>query len=213
MTYFYNNQEFPIIIKRKNNRNTYIRVNEQLEVVVTTSYFTSLIQIKKLIDSNHPAIDKMIAHRKNTVEKFDDVDVILFGKRYDVIYSDSFNEIDFVGSKIFVKNKKVLDKYINKYMIDNYQERLDYWYQQFEEIIPVPNLKLRKMKSRWGVCNLKNKNVTLNTELLKYDIKCLDYVIVHELSHFIHPNHSRDFWLLVSKYYKQYKEVRKILKS
>ena len=50
------------------------------------------------------------------------------------------------------------------------------------------------MTSRWGVCNIKNHNVTLNYNLSKYDICCLDYVIVHELSHFIHPNHSRDFW-------------------
>ena len=42
---------------------------------------------------------------------------------------------------------------------------------------------------------------------------CLDYVIVHELSHFIYPNHSRDFWSLVGKYYPNYKECRKMLKG
>ena len=69
------------------------------------------------------------------------------------------------------------------------------------------------MTSRWGVCNLKNKNITLNLDLLKYDIVCLDYVIVHELSHFIYPNHSSNFWQLVSKYCPNYKEIRKKLKS
>jgi len=69
------------------------------------------------------------------------------------------------------------------------------------------------MSSRWGVCNLKNKNVTLNLELSKYNIDALDYVIVHELSHFIYPNHSKTFWLLVAKYYPRYKEVRKALKN
>ena len=41
----------------------------------------------------------------------------------------------------------------------------------------------------------------------------LDYVIVHELSHFIYPNHSKDFWTLVGKYYPKYKEVRKYLRT
>ena len=54
---------------------------------------------------------------------------------------------------------------------------------------------------------------TLNYNLSKYDISCLDYVIVHELSHFIHPNHSSSFWDLVGKYYPKYKECRKMLKE
>ena len=59
----------------------------------------------------------------------------------------------------------------------------------------------------------KHVNVTLNYHLIKYDICCLDYVIVHELSHFIHPNHSKEFWTQVAKYYPNYKKVRKYLKN
>ena len=55
------------------------------------------------------------------------------------------------------------------------------------------------MTSRWGVCNIKNHNVTLNLELSKYDISALDYVIVHELSHLIEFNHSKNFWNIVEK--------------
>ncbi len=64
------------------------------------------------------------------------------------------------------------------------------------------------MTSRWGVCNIKNHNVTLNLELSKYPKVYLNYVIVHELSHFIHPNHSKEFWLLVSKYCPNYKDIK-----
>ena len=81
------------------------------------------------------------------------------------------------------------------------------------EDIPVPNLKIRKMRTRWGVCNTKNHNVTLNYNLYKYDIECLDYVIIHELSHFIFPNHSKNFWQQVSKYCPNYKEIRRKLKD
>ena len=134
-----------------------------------------------------------------------------FGKTYDIIYG--FSEIEFTEDKIYAKDEKKLAKYINEDIYNIFLERLNYWYQLFEEKIPVPNLKIRKMTTRWGVCNIKNHNVTLNYNLSQYDISCLDYVIVHELSHFIHPNHSKEFWALVEKYYPKYKECRKKLKE
>ena len=85
-------------------------------------------------------------------------------------------------------------------------------YQVFEEKIPNPKLKFRKMKTRWGVCNRKENAITLNTDLLKYDLEKLDYVIIHELSHFVHFNHSKEFWLLVEKYCPYYKRIRKELR-
>ena len=69
------------------------------------------------------------------------------------------------------------------------------------------------MKTRWGVCNRKNITVTLNLELIKYDLNKVDYVIVHELSHFVHFNHSKNFWNTVSKYCPKYKQIKKELKE
>jgi len=69
------------------------------------------------------------------------------------------------------------------------------------------------MTSRWGVCNRKNKSITINTELVKKDLKYIDYVIIHELCHFVHFNHSSDFWKLVSKYCDNYKKLRKEMKE
>ena len=65
------------------------------------------------------------------------------------------------------------------------------------------------MSTRWGVCNTKLKKVTLNSELVYKDMKCLDYVIVHELSHLIEANHSKRFWSLVEENCPDYKRIRK----
>ena len=94
-----------------------------------------------------------------------------------------------------------------------FEERLFFWYETFEENIPTPKLKIRNMKTRWGVCNIKDNSVTLNSKLMEYDITKLDYVIIHELSHFKHFNHSKEFWTLVSKYCPNYKQVRKALRE
>ena len=206
-TYILNNKEYQIEIIRKNNKNTYLRVKEG-KIIVTTNYLTSSFTINKLIKDNTSFINKALLKEN---KKKEDTSFKLFGMSYDIVYGFPNTEID--NNKIYTKDEKTLNKYLSKYITNIYKERLDYYYNIFKEQIPIPNLKIRKMTSRWGVCNIKNHNVTLNSELSKYNIECLNYVIVHELSHFIHPNHSKDFWFLVGKYYPNYKEVRRYLKN
>ena len=205
--YIYNDKKYNIEIVRKNNKNTYLRVRDN-KIIVSTNYFTTKKQIIKLIEDNTAFINKAL---DKSIKKKEDDHFKLFGKSYDIIYGTFNTEIN--NDKIYTKDEKAFNKYFTKYIKNIYSERLDYWYNIFEENIPYPNLKIRKMTSRWGVCNIKNHNVTLNLELSKYDISALDYVIVHELSHFIHHNHSKDFWLLVGKYYPNYKDIRKMLRN
>lgn len=207
MKYRYNNQEYNIEIIRKNNKNTYIRVKNNI-IVVTTNYLTPIKTIEKLINNNNKFINNAL--NKN-IKKNEDTSFKLFGKSYDIIFGFPSTELN--ETKIYTKDTKSLNKYLTEYIYNIYLERLNYWYNTFEENLPTPNLKIRKMTSRWGVCNTKNKNITLNLELSKYHIQMLDYVIVHELSHLIHPNHSKSFWCVVSKYYPRYKEARKYLKE
>lgn len=201
-------KKYEVEIIRKNNKNTYVRVKDG-RIIVNTNYLTSKGSIIKLIEDNKKSVLKMITRdekKSNREENF-----YYFGKKYDVIYG--FNEMEITDNKIYVLDKKTMDKFIDNNIKNIYLERLNYWYNLFEEKIPVPNLKIRKMTSRWGVCNIKNHNITLNYQLCKYDMCCLDYVIVHELSHLVYPNHSSDFWNLVGKYYPKYKECRKMLKE
>ena len=86
------------------------------------------------------------------------------------------------------------------------------FFNKFKENIKSPILKIRSMKSRWGVYNRINHTITLNSKLIEYDYDKIDYVIIHELSHIKHFNHSKDFWDLVSKYCNNYKNIRKEMK-
>ncbi len=208
MKFNYNDCEYEVEIIRKNNKNIYIRVKDN-KIIVTCNYLTTKNTINKLINDNIKSISKMID--KSNLRKEKEDNFYLFGSKYDVIYG--FNELEINGNKIYVKDKKMLDKYLDNKIKEVFSEHLKYYYDNYLEDIPKPNLKIRKMSTRWGVCNLKNKNVTLNYYLYKYDIECLDYVIVHELSHFIYPNHSKLFWNQVSKYCKNYKIIRKKLKE
>ena len=98
-------------------------------------------------------------------------------------------------------------------LLVNDLERLNYNYERFSRKIPYPNLRIRKMKTRWGVCNIISHNITLNLELMKRDISYLDYVIIHEMSHLIYGDHSARFWALVGENMPDYKKYRDEMKE
>ncbi len=66
------------------------------------------------------------------------------------------------------------------------------------------------MKRQWGRCNLKNR-ITFNIELVKTPIQCIDYVIVHELCHLVHPNHDKEFYRMIGKILPDWKEIKEKL--
>ena len=137
--YTLNNKSYPIEIIRKNNKNTYIRVKEG-KVVVTTNYLTPSKMIEKIIKDNTEFINKCLIKSET---KKEDTSFKLFGESYDIVYG--FKDTEIEESKIYTKDEKTLNKYLSKYIQNIYQAQLDYYYNLFEEKIPVPNLKIRKM--------------------------------------------------------------------
>lgn len=213
MYFLYNDNNYEIVIERKNNKNIYIRVREDLKIHITCSYLYTNMQIKKLIMDNEDAIKNMIDKQANKINKEKEYPNCYLGNNIDVVYCNIFNKPKLDNNKLFVKDIKELNKwYLNEAKII-FKERLDIIYSLFKEDIPYPKLKIRQMKTRWGVCNRRDNSVTLNLELVRKDVKYLDYVIVHELSHFIHFNHSSSFWSVVEKYNPNYKKIRKELKD
>ncbi|MBQ7136874.1 MAG: DUF45 domain-containing protein [Bacilli bacterium] len=198
------------IIKKRTNKNTYIRVKEDLTIYVTTNSLISDKKISKVLEEATPSIVKMI----EKVEKKLDKNNYFFylGKRYDVIYTND-KDVVLGESKVFIPKGLDIDKWYKKQAAKLFLERLNYNYSLYNKKIPYPSLTIRKMTSRWGVCNTKLNKITLNLELIKKDIICLDYVIMHELSHFIYHDHSKNFWGLVEENFPKYKSVRKLMKE
>ncbi len=205
------NKIYNVVVERKRStRNTYIRVKENLDIYVTCNLLTSDRFIIKLINDNEKKVLKMISimEKKKAKEEF----FYYLGKKYDLVYINK-KGITFGEEKVFVGNDFDLDKWYKKEALKVFQIELDKMYNNFIYKIPYPSLCIRKMKTRWGVCNVKTHKITLNLELIKKDTKYLDYVIVHELSHLLYANHSKYFWNCVGENYKDYKKIRKELKQ
>jgi predicted metal-dependent hydrolase len=209
MKFKIDNDVYDVVIKKKDNKYSYIRVKEDLKIYINTSKEITDKKIKELLEENQVKIKGFLDKEKKKKNE----SLMFLGNPFDIVFVPSIKEPSLEEGILLINDLNKLDSFYKKMGFRICQERLDFFYNIIEEKIPYPQLKLRKMKTRWGVCNRKNNSITLNLELLKKEIKFLDYVLVHELCHFVHFNHSKDFWLLVSKYIKDYKKLRKEIKE
>lgn len=207
MNFELDNIVYEVIIQRKNNKNLYIRVKEDMKIYVTCNYFTTKLEIKRILNENKDALRKMV----KKINKINDDNSKFFylGNSYDIIINENVDKVIIKDNTIITKNQKMLDKWYKDEIVRIFDERYVYVFNHFNENIKSPILKIRTMKTRYGVYNRKNHTITLNSKLIEFDIEKIDYVIIHELSHIIHFNHSKSFWALVSKYCKDYKRIRK----
>ena len=127
----------------------------------------------------------------------------LLGRRYrlNVIDTDS-------KPKIEIKRKTHIDLHISKKSSIQKRESVfeKFYRSEMDKLVPslikkwqdkvgvkANEIRFRKMKTKWGTCNIDDKRIWLNLELAKKPRKCLDYVILHELVHLIEKNHSEKF--------------------
>jgi predicted metal-dependent hydrolase len=203
------NIEYEVVIIRKPIKNLYIRVKDDLKIYVNASRWASINEIKKILNNEIDSIIKMILKQKNK----SNYNNLILGEYVEIVTVPNQGYPELKDNMLFIKDESKLDLYYKKLAAKIFNKRLDIIHNIFEEDIPYPTLRIRKMKSRWGVCNRRNNTITINLELLKRKLEYIDYVIIHELSHFVHFNHSKSFWGLVEKYMPNYKKLRKELKE
>lgn len=109
--------------------------------------------------------------------------------------------------------KHLLEQWYRKQAKRVFRERLDEWYPKAARFdIAYPEITVRRMKSRWGSCTPAGK-ITLNLKLIQLPKTCIDYVIVHELCHRKHPDHSPSFYTLLTRIMPDWRERRQRLGS
>lgn len=104
--------------------------------------------------------------------------------------------------------KKIFDRWLRKYA----QKRLLPWLQRLSEQMSLlyASTTIRKSSTRWGSCSAQ-KRISLDPKLLFLPPHLVEYVLIHELCHLKHLNHSRDFWNLVQQFCPNYALMRKEL--
>ena len=197
-----------------NRKSLGIKVLPDGLVVVIAPNDTNLVDINKKVKLKANWILKQQAffcsYKPNTPErKYVNGETHLYlGRQYKLqIIKDTVNEIKIYRGALMMKTKKMNPEYLEK--------KLNQWYKEkailvFEEMInsslekfnkykiEKPVLAIRLMQKRWGSCTVKGK-IILNPELIKASKGSIEYVMIHELCHLVHHNHTKAFYDLHEK--------------
>lgn len=207
--------------------NLKIQINSKGEVIVVTPPLVPKFVIDKYVESHREWITTNLAKMQARQPKLlfnTKAEVSIFGKTYQKkiqFLSNIKSGIHIIGTDLIFNPTFDPDKEpekaktINKIFENKLQEFLKttanhYIINQTAKIAKKMDLKYNKItlkaqKTRWGSCS-SQKNLNFNWKLVHFKPEIIDYVIVHELSHLTHMDHSRNFWALVAKFHPKYQE-------
>jgi len=112
------------------------------------------------------------------------------------------------------KVESIAKKLLKAYLEKEFREEAEQIIAKFAPLLDVTpsGYVVKRQKSLWGSCSVA-KNLNLNFNLIFVPYEAMEYVVVHELCHLQHMNHSRDFWQLVESVLPDYKARQKLLKE
>ena len=216
-----------VLVKRKNIKNLHlnvlppsgsVRVSAPLNIkddVIQTFLSSRINWIRKKQN------ELKTQERESFREHVSGEDHYFFGRRYilEVVYSSGKAGVEIKNKKKITlsvkpdsdiqKRKKVLDDWYR----ENLKEFIKNNREKWEEKVGVTanEIRIKKMRTRWGSCNHRAKRIWLNLELAKKPISCIEYVLVHEIIHLVEKKHNNDFVFLLEKYFPKWKSEKENL--
>ncbi|MFW3341233.1 M48 family metallopeptidase [Aliarcobacter butzleri] len=180
------------LVNKKNVKHCYIRILKDDLIEIKSNIYFSLYDAKILVEK-----------RKNWLEN------AIKKVSKNILLEDEFLYLGEV-KKLQDYNIKNLDKFY-KNEIEKILPNIVETFSKKMDLYPT-SISYRKNKRTWGSCNFKN-GLNFNILLMKFPLEIMQYVVIHELSHIKHKNHSKNFWNLVEKYCPNYKQIEKEFKN
>lgn len=212
-------------LTRKRVKNLNLRLHADGRIAVSAPYLVPQRQIERFILSHGERIISAL-ERKRAADSIrqDEGHVFLLGRRVELITRQGTkNAAEYSGSRLVISlrnpedtaaRQKTLDDFMRRLAMEAVNESEGRIYPIFQAMgVKKPELKFRKMKSRWGSCRWEKASLSFNTALAHVPVECVDYVVMHEYCHFIHPDHSPAFHALMTKLMPDWKERKKILEN
>ncbi len=216
-------------LTRKNIKNLNLRVKSTGQVVLSAPFGASEKYINSFMISKasfiRNALEKFNSSRNvpHGTSSFHDGEIYYFlGNPYTIRLHSSNKSFAKLEDKFFhiylpdinniEKKNSLVSAFLSASSKEFFLTLLKNIYPLFSAYqIPFPTLKVRKMRSRWGTCFYTKNSITLNTNLMTKPLPAIEYVIAHELAHFIQPNHSKAFYSILGNVMPDWKERKKLL--
>ena len=204
------------IIKSK-RRTLSLSINENAELIVRAPNQISNKRIEEFIIEKSKWINKnknLMQSRINEMNNSDS-NYLFLGTIYPLIkVYENPNKIDFNGTEFItsIENQDKFKSSLKSWYKIKFKEiaipRLNYFSDKYN--LKINQVRFKNQKTLWGSCSSKN-NINLNYLLVMAPMLVIDYVIIHELVHTVHKNHSENFWNAVEAIMPDYKKAKKWL--
>ena len=209
-------------IQYSNRKTLNISVERDRSVVVRSPKNLSLDKIEEIVQSKGNWIKEKINHIQKypidlKAKEFVSGESLLYlGRHYQLLIVDEdFNGVRFNQNfSISKSNQEHANKLFKEWYLKKALEKIKPLAKKYSANLGVNynKCKTSEMKYRWASCTPKN-NILFNWRIIKAPVYVLEYLVAHELTHLIEPNHTPEFWNIVSIQVPNYEKAKKWLKE
>ena len=218
-------------LQRKDVKNINLRIKADRTIFLSANSRVSQEVIEEFIESKSEYILKALAHYEELAKyapkpkQYVDGETfrvlghdrrlkVIEGKRNKVEYDESYITLTVKNPGDFTLKKKLIDRWLMNICKDTIQSLCDAIYPKFQKYgVVYPSVRYRNMVSRWGSCQPKRCVLTFNYALVEAPISCIEYVVVHEFTHFLQPNHSKKFYQQLAMFMPDWEARKTILEK
>jgi len=201
------------IISSRRSRNIRISIKPSGEVIITKPYLIPEIIAHGFFDKHRDWVEKQL--EKLSVSKKNEKQYLYKGILYDIIFKPNKFTYSFKDNQLFVSGLSLasalrsLENFHKREAITLIKKHVEYSAKIMQ--LKYGRITIRDQDSRWGSCSSQG-NLNFSWRLIKASQQTMEYVIIHELAHLKHMNHSMAFWRLVEQYAPMYREHRRWLR-
>lgn len=215
-----------ILIRRKPIKNLYLRIEQEtLQAVISAPLRMPAADIERFILSKANWLQQkldFLAKRRLVfaAQETAGESLWLWGKKYAVRFIPgrekiviAENEVIFSGNieeSSTEKLTKCIDKLYRQQLAQQIEKFAVFWQKRLQ--FTAVGWRIRKMKTRWGTCNTFSRMITINYNLVRLPVECLEYIIVHELAHLYESSHSSRFKNFLTQNLPDWKQRESLLK-
>lgn len=230
------NRNIEYILNRKKIKNMIIKIKQDKTISISAPLKVKDKEIEVFLKEKINWILKQLDELDKIDIKSKSEETINFNNEEKIYFKGNLYNINLIISEkeiieLSKEKKDTIDIYISKEysndskykqyiyelwaneMLDNLIKKYlnEFNYILIKYNIKTPTVRYKKLKSRWGACFCNKNLVEFNTILVKVPVECIKYVVLHELVHFIHQNHSKDFQDVLDIYMPNWKKIKKKL--
>lgn len=226
-----NGREISYYLEHKNVKNINLRIKADQSISISASVRVSDSVIEEFLNAKAEYILRALDHYAEIAKYAPKPKQYVDGESFKILGHDrrlrvvqakrNIIESDESYITLMVKDpadlelkKKTMDRWMKNYCKEILLAVCESVYPKFQKYgVEFPELRFRNMVSRWGSCQPKRKILTFNIALIEAPLYCIEYVVTHEFTHFLQPNHSKKFYGQLAMFMPDWQERKKILEK